>query len=214
MKIRIGIADDEQLFLKSLSLLIEHFADFEVVLEAREGKGLLEMLLLTKPLPDIVLVDVNMKKGMGGAEAVKNISTLYPHIRCVALSAMDDDLNVVAMLKAGCCSYLVKDIHPTELQKALKEIHESGYYNADISQINYRRLIVHTAASQQIQITDKERIFLRLACSEMTYQQIAAEMHLSEKTIDGYRASLFEKLNAKSRTGMVLKSLKLQLVDV
>jgi DNA-binding NarL/FixJ family response regulator len=212
MTIRVAIADDQQLFLKSLSVLIENFNGIQVVAEALNGSELLNKLAGLKELPDILLVDVNMPV-MDGVQTVQRVSELYPSIRCAALSIKDDDTTVISMIKAGCCSYLLKDIHPADLEKALGEIYTVGYYNADIANINYRRLIIN-ATKNEFNISVKERAFLKLACSDLTYQQIAAEMHLSAKTIDGYRASLFEKLNVKSRVGLALEALKLKIIQI
>jgi DNA-binding NarL/FixJ family response regulator len=126
----------------------------------------------------------------------------------------DDDATIIKMIKAGCCSYLLKDIHPEELNKALHEIHSKGYYNADAANINYRRLLQHQEKQNELQLTEKEKHFLQLACSDATYKQIAAEMHVSERTVDGYRESLFRKLNVQSRTGMALEALRKNIVSL
>lgn len=212
MKINIGIVDDHQLFLKSLSVLIESFPTFNIVIDALNGEGLLAKLESATTLPDILLLDVNMPV-MDGARTAAAINLKYPEIKMVALSMKDDDVSVIKMIKAGCSAYLLKDIHPDELEKALNEVYTKGYYNADVSNINYRRLIIKTK-EEEIVFTDRERSFLKLACSDLTYRQIADQMHLSERTIDGYRESLFQKLNVQSRVGMVLEALRRNLVTL
>lgn len=211
MKIHIGVVDDHQLFLKSLSVLIDSFSAFDMILDALNGASLLGKLEAAQIIPDILLIDVNMPV-MDGVKTATAVSARYPQIRLVALSMKDDDMSVINMLKAGCCAYLLKDIHPDELEKALTEIHTKGYYNADVSNINYRRLI--HKIKEEVVFSDKERTFLKLACSDLTYKQISAEMHLSERTIDGYREALFEKLNVQSRVGMVLEALRRDLVSL
>ena len=212
MKINIGIVDDHQLFLKSLSVLIESFPSFNIVLDALNGEGLLNKLESAGVIPDILLLDVNMPV-MDGAKTATAISSRYPEIKMVALSMKDDDVSVIKMIKAGCCAYLLKDIHPDELEKALTEVYAKGYYNADVANINFRRLILKTK-DEEIVFSDREMTFLKLACSDLTYKQIAIQMHLSERTIDGYRESLFQKLNVQSRTGMVLEALRRNLVSL
>ena len=212
MKINIGIVDDHQLFLTSLKVLIESFPTFSIVLEALNGEALLKKLEFAPVLPDILLLDVNMPV-MDGANTAIVISSKYPEIKMVALSMKDDDVSVIKMIKAGCCAYLLKDISSDELEKALMEVHTKGYYNADISNINYRRLILKTK-EEEIVFTERERAFLKLACSDFTYKQIAMQMHLSERTIDGYREALFQKLNVQSRTGMALEALRRNLVSL
>src|SRR5580692_4944277 len=109
MKITIGIVDDHQLFLKSLSLLISSFPDFSIVIEALNGKDLIEKLEAKEIIPDILLIDVNMPV-MDGLTTVKYLTEHYPVIKTVALSMKDDDATIIGMIKAGCCAYLLKDI--------------------------------------------------------------------------------------------------------
>ena len=99
-----------------------------------------------------------------------------------------------------------------ELEKALLEINTRGYYNADASNINFRRLL--TSEKEAVQISEKEKIFLQYACSDMTYKQIASLMSLSERTIDGYRESLFGKLKVQSRVGLALEAIRKGLVEL
>ena len=213
MKITIGIADDHQLFLKSLSILVESFKTFTILVDALNGEMLLKRLETLKELPDLILLDVNMPV-LDGPATAKIISEKYPRIKLVALSMKDDDTSVINMIRAGCCAYLLKEIHPNELEKALNEIYKSGYYNADISNLRYRRLLTHQKEEEQLHLTDREREFLKLSCSDLTYRQIADKMHLSERTIDGYRESLFQKLSVQSRVGMVLEALRRNLVSL
>jgi DNA-binding NarL/FixJ family response regulator len=100
------------------------------------------------------------------------------------------------MIRAGCCAYLLKDIHPNELEKALEEINSKGYYNADAGNINYRRLLMYEDKNDPLYITEKEKQFLQFAFLEMSYKQIADAMSVAERTVDNYRDSLFIKLQS------------------
>ena len=210
-KINIGIVDDHQLFLKSLSLMLHTFANYKVVLEASNGKDLQTKMSSKKTVPDIILLDVNMPI-MNGLETAKWITTEFPSVKAVALSMNDDDHTIIGMIKAGCCAYLMKDTHPNELEKALNEIHLKGYYNGDASNINYRRLL--KAQQENINLTEKEKIFLQYVCSELTYKEIAYKMNLSERTIDGYRENMFHKFNVQSRVGLCLESLRRKIISL
>lgn len=213
MKITIGIADDHQLFLKSLCLLIHGFHNLDVVTEALNGEELLEKLELMTMQPDLLLIDVQMPV-MDGIATAEKITQKYPAIKLIALSSKDDDTTIITMIKAGCCAYLMKDIHPIEFEKALLEVYDKGYYNADASNINYRRLIKKAHEEETLSITEKEKAFLKLACSDLTYKQIASIMNLSERRIDGYRESLFQKLNVQSRVGMALEAIRRRIVPI
>lgn len=209
--ILIALADDQQLFLRSLSTLIDGFEGKKVIMEALNGKDLLDRFENAEQLPHIVLLDVNMPV-MNGEQAAELLSKKFPDTRLVALSMKDDDRTIIKMIKAGCCSYLLKDIHPNELDKALTEIHTNGYYNSDTVNRNLRRLLSHNET--ELKLTEKEQLFLHHACSDMTYKEIASKMCLSEKTIDGYREAIFVKLNVKSRVGMALEAIRLQLISL
>jgi DNA-binding NarL/FixJ family response regulator len=213
MKKTIGIVDDQQLFVKSLSVLINTFSGFTSVLEALNGKELQSKMEKQQIQPQIILVDVNMPE-MDGVDTATMLSKKYPLIKLVALSMKDDDITIISMLRAGCCAYLLKDIHPDELEKALEEIDEKGYYNADQANINFRRLILAGKKEEANRLTEKEKIFLQYACSDLTYKQIASKMNLAERTIDGYRESIFEKLNVQSRVGMAMEAIRRKLVNI
>ena len=211
MKITIGIADDHMLFLKSLSTLIDSLPSFQVILEALNGQDLLNRLASGQPAPDILLLDVSMPV-MNGIVTATQIARDYPTVKTVALSMKADDTSIISMLKAGCCAYLLKEIHPDELGKALLAIHTHGYYNADAVNLNSRHLIQKADADSTPDLSAREKDFLRHACSDLTYKEIAALMYVSERTIDGYRDSLFQKLNVKSRVGMALEAIRQNLV--
>lgn len=213
MKTTIGLIDDHQLFLKSLSLMLETFGDYEVVIEALHGRDLQEKMQKSGKVPDMMLIDVNMPV-MDGIETSRWLNQAYPAMKLIALSMNDKDHAIVDMLKAGCCAYLLKDTHPAELEKALKEVLKKGYYNADISNINFRRILLKLDEKPEINLTVRERQFLKFACSELTYKQIAAEMNVSERTVDGYRESLFEKLHVQSRVGLCLEALRNGFVNL
>lgn len=213
MKVNIALVDDQQLFLRSLATLINSIPAFDVILDALNGEDLLRRLSLEPHLPDILLIDVDMPV-MNGIETARQVSQKYPSIKMVALSMKDDDGTIIHMIRAGCCAYLLKDIHPDELERALREIQQKGYYNADSYNINFRRLISYEEKESALRLTANELTFLKLATSDLTYKQIASQMNLSERTIDGYRESLFEKLNVQSRVGMVLEGIRRQIVPL
>ncbi|HCT23420.1 MAG TPA: DNA-binding response regulator, partial [Chitinophagaceae bacterium] len=167
--IRIGIADDHQLFVKSVSLLLHAIGGFEVVLEAANGHALMDALAKSNQPPDIILLDVNMPL-MNGIETAAALIKTYPLIKVVALSMNTDDISLIGMIRNGCCAYLMKDISPAELQKALQEVHSKGYYNSENMQHNMHKLM--TQNTQDL-FSEKELQFIKLACSDDTYREIA-----------------------------------------
>lgn len=211
MSIQVAIADDEKLFLQLLSDYVEKIPNFKVPVKGMNGQDLLEKLERLPEPVDIVLMDVNMPF-MDGAAATKALLARFPSTKVVALSVKDDDFSILRMIRAGCCAYLAKGIEMDDIKKGLTEVHETGYYTADLISTNYRRLLQVQQMIEAMKLSERELKFLNLCVSELTYKEIAQQMYLSEKTIDGYREALFQKLNVKTRTGMAIVAIKYQLV--
>jgi DNA-binding NarL/FixJ family response regulator len=210
MKISIGLVDDHLLFSKSLSLMVNSFVGCEVIVTARNGKELQEVFSSLATLPDIMLIDVEMPV-MNGLETARWLKKTHPAIRLIALSMNGHEQTIINMIKAGCCSYLLKETEPAELEHALREVFTKNYYNSELSKTHLTSLM---ASHDVVLLSDKERDFLQLACSELTYRQIAWRLNLTERTIDGYREAVFSKLQVHSRTGMVLEAIRRGLVNV
>jgi DNA-binding NarL/FixJ family response regulator len=213
MKIKVGLVDDHQLFLKSLSLMLETLKSFEVVVEALNGQDLQRKLEDKKELPDLMLIDVNMPL-MDGIETAAWLNEKHPSVKLIALSMNDKESAIIKMFKAGCCAYLLKDVHPAVLEKALNEVYKKGYYNSDAIQLNPGYFLKKSDKDDPPNLTPKEQEFLKWVCSELTYKQIAGEMHISERTVDGYRESLFHKFAVQSRVGLCLEALRKEFVSL
>lgn len=209
-KINIGLVDDHQLFSKSLGLLLSSFRNVEVVIDAVNGKDLQEKMTSIPTIPDIILIDVSMPI-MDGPQTAEWLHKAYPKIHLMALSMDDKDQTVIKMLKAGCCAYLFKDIHPTELEKALREVYRVGYYNPSISS---QKLVEGSEEISHPNFSEREIEFLKLSCSDCTYRDVAKQMNLSERAVDGYRETLFKRMNVQSRTGMVLEAIRKGLIGL
>jgi len=135
----------------------------------------------------------------------------------MALSTMDSDMAIIKMIHQGARGYILKDADPKELQLAFDEILDKGYYYNEILTRKVMQSIHQENAESGNgfpKLTDRELEFLHHACSEKNYQQIAREMFLSERTVDGYRESLFKKFNVSNRVGLVLYAIKNQLVKL
>lgn len=210
MVIKIGIVDDHELFSKSLGLLLATFKGLEVVVSAFNGTDLQQKLNSATIHPDIILIDVEMPV-MNGLETAKWLREKFPCIKLVALSMNENEATILRMIQAGCSTYLLKDTNPEELEHALKQVHKHNYYNADLGYCNLGQLLLN---KQTPQFSEKEMEFLRAATSDHTYKQIAAQMKVSERTVDGYRESCFGKFHVQSRTGMVLEALRRGMVKI
>jgi len=207
----IAIVDDNTMFRKGLAALINLFPNHEVLFDAAGGKECMERLK-AGPLPHIILMDIVMPVP-DGYEITARVKAHYPDIRVLALSTMDSESAIIRMIRSGARGYLLKDADPEELRTAFHDVLALGYYYND--QVS-RKIIqsVHMIADEEIapgsllRLTDRELQFLQLACSEKTYAEIAKELFVSERTVDGYRDALFKKLRLSSRVGLVLYALR------
>ena len=127
MKHTIAIADDHLLIAKAIGSIVESFADFEVLYEVENGKILQEKFAIEKNIPDIVLLDISMPV-MDGFATAAWIRENHPQVLVMALSVQDDDESLIKMIKAGARGYLHKNVHPTELEKALQTLMGQGMY--------------------------------------------------------------------------------------
>jgi len=211
---KILIVDDHLLFASSLEKLIHTFDGFKVLYKACNGADLQEYFEQNNDKPDVILLDVNMPV-MDGFETVLWLKKNHPDIRVLILTMEDDEDKMIKMIRGGANGYLLKDIEPKILKTAINEVIDKGfYYTEKINEILLDVIQGKGKPNQKSLLKDNEIIFIRLACSEKTYKEIADEMCLSPKTIDGYRQELFTKLNIKNRVGLVLYAIKNNFVDV
>jgi DNA-binding NarL/FixJ family response regulator len=216
---RLALVDDHTLFRKGLINLIELVcSDCNILFEADNGLDLQQKLTKASE-PDILLLDVNMPK-MDGFATVQWLNENFPLIKILVVSMVEKEESIVHMLKLGVKGYLSKDVEPQVLGEALNAIMDKGFYYTDFITGKLVHALNNTNHSDKVKtdamrlMNDREKEFLQLACSELTYNEIAAKMFLSPKTVDGYRNALFEKFNVKSRVGLVLFAIKNGLVEV
>lgn len=215
-KVNLALVDDHTLFRKGLISLIELVSnDYQIVFEADNGRDL-QQKITNNNCPDLILMDIHMPD-MDGFETVKWLSENYPLVKVLVVSMVQKEEVIVKMLRYGVKGYLCKDVEPKELGEALHSVINKGYYYTDFITGKLVHSIQNTNENIAVKnaenlMNEREKQFLKLACSEMTYNEIAAQMFLSPKTIDGYRNSLFEKLNVKSRVGLALYAVKNGLV--
>ena len=150
---------------------------------------------------------------MDGYETTGWLKKNHPSVKVLALSMYDNENAIIRMLKSGAKGYILKDSDPSELSTAIEAIIIKGFHYSD--QVNGK--IMHAlnkmddeqrSVKAPTQLSEREKEFLKYTCTELTYREIADNMHLSPRTIDGYRDTLFEKLGVKTRVGLVMYAIK------
>ncbi len=206
----IVLVDDHALIRNGLASIVRSFDGYSVLFEADNGKDFIQQLTNSET-PDIILLDINMPE-MNGFETANWIKENLSSAKILVLSVLDNDDIIISMLKKGARGYILKDSKPAIFKQALDSIRDTGFFmnelitNKMFSYVADEDKRRHTSLISDL--AENEISFLRLICTEMTYKEIAKEMKVSPRTIDGYRDDLLKKLKAQSRVGLVIFAIK------
>jgi DNA-binding NarL/FixJ family response regulator len=214
--ISIALVDDHVLLRNGLASLVQSLG-FEVLFEAVNGEDCIKKIQAGF-LPQVILMDINMPV-MDGFETTQWIKQHHPEIKVLALTMVDDEKAVIRILKNGAKGYLLKECSAADLKNAIQTVNEKGFY---YSEMVTGRLVHSITGDEETDkrnnhaphLTEKEIEFLKLACSELTYKEIADKMKLSPRTVDTYRDHLFHKLDLKTRTGLAIYAIKYGVVKL
>ena len=216
--VSIALVDDHTIVRNGLKSLIEVLGDYKVTAQYDNGK---DFVINSHHIadPDIVIMDLNMPE-MNGEETTRWIRQYKPNLKVLILTLDTDEKMIIELFRMGVRGYLRKSCTEEELRKAINDIMATGYYHSEIS---HNALLKNTAGhdiSKPAQVlsllNERELTFLMLVSDkeEYKYDQIASLMKVSTRTIDGYRESLFAKLDIKSKTGLVLFAIKHGIVKL
>lgn len=213
--IRIALADDHKLVRSGISIILNNQPDYVVVLQASNGKELLDKL--GEARPDVILLDLEMPI-LGGRETLIKIRDHHGNIPVLILTMHQNDAFIIQMMELGANGYLLKDTEPEEVVNAVEKVLESGFYFSEhVSLAMLQGLSNHRLREQdKLQghgLSDREIDVLRLICEEMTTAEIGERLFLSPKTIEGYRKLLMEKTNSRNMAGLVLFAVKHKLIS-
>lgn len=218
-KIRIVLVEDQHLFRQSLSALIQTIPDFQLAGEAADGPAFLELLGHTSPLPHIAIVDMHLP-GLTGIELNDILRQQYPSIRLMILSVYTKERLISKMINAGACAYLGKNCDASELVTAIRAVHLSGFY------INSTTLaaIQHAAARRNktmrkldvipTDLTSREKEIIQLICKEFNNAEIADQLCISVRTVEGHRNNLLLKTGCRNTAGLVLFAVRYGIYEV
>ncbi len=218
-KILVGLVEDQFLFREGMKAILNNWPDITVAFEAAEGYTVMDKLQETKPVPDVMLVDLSLPpngpKEFSGLMVTDMLLKNYPDMKVLILSVHEDENFMVQLIEHGAHGYLVKDSDPQEVHDAILAVHHKGSYinertlRAIQSNLGKKKKPNHTL---DMQITKREEEVLQLVCQQLTAEEIAEKLFISVKTVNGHRNNLLQKTGSRNVTGLVIYAIKNQIV--
>jgi DNA-binding NarL/FixJ family response regulator len=212
---RILLADDHQLLRAGLRSLLSREFDFEIVGEASDGREAVE--LTARLTPDLVIMDIGMPN-LNGIEATRQIHALSPKSKVLALSMHATTPFVSRMLEAGAAGYLLKDSAYEELIQAVRAVLAGHVYlSAGITGVvvdDYVRRVAVQAEVQPAQLTPREREVAQMLAEGRSTKRIAAQLHVSVKTVETHRQHILQKLKIDSIAELTKYAIREGLTDL
>lgn len=215
-KITIMLADDHPLLREALRNVLEKQDDFEIIAEAGDGEEAVR--LATKLVPNVVLMDISMPK-LNGLEATRQIRAKCPNIAILVLTVSDDSEHILGILESGAAGYLTKSVFGDEVIQAVRGV---AVGETVLSPSISQQIIKHAARNiakpipldAGEKITARELEILRLVARGLSSKDIAQKLDISLRTVKGYLAEIFSKLNVGSRTEAAITALRAGILNL
>ncbi len=209
--IQVLLADDHAIVRAGIRQFLERSGDIQVIGEADNGEAAIG-LIQQKP-PDIAVLDIQMPKA-SGIEVTRWVRANYPRVGVLILTAFDDDPYVMAVLKAGANGYVLKTASPADLIQAVRDVNNGkSVLDPSITRKLLAQLSHSDESFQVEQLTDREVEVLALAAKGYTNKAIGIQLGISDRTVQGHLAHIFDKLQASSRTEAVMRGVSLGLIS-
>jgi DNA-binding NarL/FixJ family response regulator len=206
-KIRVIIADDHSVVRAGIRQYLEKAGDIIVLAEAENGKEACQ--LIETHQPEVAVLDIQMPE-MSGIEAARWIRANFRNTGVLILTAFDDDPYVLAVLKAGANGYVLKTARPEEISQAVRDVHEGKSVLDKAVLPKVMAHLAHQKTSAPVEeLTEREMEILRLIARGYTNKATAVQLGISDRTVQGHLAHIFNKLNAASRTEAVMRAVSI-----
>lgn len=212
--VKIGLVDDHRIFRDGAKKLIENYHHnnisvvYEVSLEAENGQEMIEKMNLSE-LPEVLFLDINMPI-MDGYDSIDWLKMNHPAIKVIVLTMFSDAESIIKMLKKGANAFLTKNASTEDFMNAIESVRNGGMYftkdvNKELANVLNKQI---PKEPSELPLSKKEKEFLKLLSSELSYKEIAEKIGVSPRTVDGYRENLLSKLGYKSRIGLVVYAME------
>jgi len=218
-KIRLGLCDDHNLFRVGMSSILNQVHDFELIVEASNGKELIDRI--PRKMPDVLLLDLQMPV-MDGTATADYLRDNFPLVKIIVLTMHDEDRMVLHLLEKGVSGYLLKDADEDEVEKAIRKVMDDGLYlNEFVSRAMLRKMTNKNKVrpltpggfyNSKILLSEREKEVLTLLCEGLSTNEIGEKIFLSPRTVEGHRLRILEKTGTKNTAGMVAFAFRNNLV--
>lgn len=208
--IKIVIADDHEIYRDGFKLMLSKQRDIQLLAEAENGKELIEVV--NKYQPDLVVTDIKMPV-MDGIEAAKQIARQHENIGIIGLSMFDEDDLIIDMLEAGAKGYLLKNANKEQIIEAIQTVYLDNPYYCRNTSTKLTQMIAKSKFNpyhkkEKPIFSDKEMEVIKLICQQLTNKEIADKLFLSQRTVEGHRFKIMQKMNVNNPVGLVIYAIK------
>jgi DNA-binding NarL/FixJ family response regulator len=208
--VRVLIADDHGIVRSGLRMLLEQQGDIEVIAEASDGATARDVAIRERP--DLAILDVKMPK-LTGLQATREIKAQAPEVAVLILSMHDDERYLFEALKAGASGYVLKTQADTDLVAAVRAVERGEPFLTPGAQRSLIKDLLERGSAGEEELTPREEEIVKLVAEAHTTKQIAAILHLSEKTVENHRGNAMRKLGMRDRVELVRYAIRRGLID-
>lgn len=205
-EINVIMADDHEIFRDGFRLMLSKSPFIKLLAEAENGRELIK--LVDSLQPDVVITDIKMPI-VDGIEATRIIREKYPQIGIIGLSMFDEEDLILEMLDAGALGYLIKNADKDEVADAIKTVYRGELYYCRTTSHKLAHMIARSKAHsmgkrEKVEFSEKEIEVIQLICKELTNKEIADQLFLSVRTVEGYRQKILDRMQVKNTVGLVV----------
>jgi DNA-binding NarL/FixJ family response regulator len=212
MSIKLAIVDDHILIVQGLKHLLQQHTDIVIADTYTSGKELLDGL--AERQPDVLLMDIQLPDKSGN-ELVRIVNKEYPDIRIIALTSMDTIFHIKDMMQHGCLGYVTKQAGQDVLIEVIRKVFKGEEFLEESIKDRWIQSMIKADKenAKTTPLSRREKEILKLIATELTNQEIADKLFLSQRTVESHRYSLLQKLNVKNTAGLVRMAVQMGLIE-
>lgn len=212
-RIKILVVDDHELFRNGVIMVLKRIENVVVVGEASNGKEFLAKLNSIKP--DIVFMDIKMPI-MNGIDATTEAVKRYPDLKVVALSMFGEEEYLQKMINAGVYGFLLKNSSIEEIERAVNLVSQGKncYSEELLGYFTSKYMKTNKSLDDKVNLTRREIEVLGLVSKGLSNQEIADQLFISRRTVDGHKANLIQKTGSKNIVDLLVYAIKNKIVEI